>query len=90
MVEIRLQIQLLEAFGNSRKAQRRKQHARRAGGIAVGILPRARGDIERPGKIAVAVQQAECHIGAVQTRVDIEAPQRTIRTDIVLVPLVLE
>ena len=59
-------------IGNRAVAQHDAENAAGAGGIAVGILAGARGDLDGFAEIAFAVEQAQSDIGAVEFGVDIE------------------
>ncbi len=70
-----------------------EHHAEDAGGagrIAVGVLPGPGRDLDRFAEVAVAEQQPEHDVGSVQLGVDVERPQRAVRTRVTLVPLVLD
>ena len=59
--------------GNRLVALHDAQNARRRSGVAVRILPAACGDVHRAEEIALAVEQADDHIGRVDDGVDVES-----------------
>ena len=62
----------LELVGDAAVAKHHAEHAGGAGGIAVGVLAAAGGDLHRLQEVALAEEQAEGDVGAVELGVDVE------------------
>jgi hypothetical protein len=80
----------LPGIGDAIVAEHHAEDARGAGRVAVGVLSGARGYLDGFAHLAVAVEQSEGDIGAVQGRVDIERPQGPFGAELGGIPLLFD